>query len=168
MMAKVQFKKLSDTHQAIMDWIMVNPGGTYQQCASQFGYTPQAICYIVNSDLFRARLAERRGEVEGLIHADIPTKLATVADTATERMMELVNHSNDPDLLVDVWDKALHRLGYGPAKGGNTTIVQQNNANFSVTQDELAQAREVMLQVAAKPALPATPPKVTLVPEDTD
>lgn len=151
-MAKVQFKKLSDTHQAIMDWIMVNPGGTYKQCAAAFGYTPQAICYIVNSDLFRTRLAERRDVVEGMIHADIPTKLAVVASTATERMMEIVEKTNDPDLLVDVWDKSLHRLGYGASKGGNTTIVQQNNtANFAVSPAELAQAREVMLQVAQKP-----------------
>lgn len=149
-MAKVQFKKLNEAHSAIMDWIMVNPGGTYAQCGQYFGYTPQAVCYIVNSDVFRSRLAERRAEVEGLIHADIPAKLSVLAATSMEKLQDKVNETNDPDLLVDIWDKALHRLGYGASKGGNTTVAIQNNATFAVSPAELEQAKAVMLQVAGQ------------------
>jgi len=141
--------KLSITHDMIMDWMLQNPGQTLAMCAQEFGYTVAWISMIVNSDLFQERLAQRRQEIDTLVHADIPTRMRGVAAQALEKIARHVSTTEDPDYLLQTADKMLHRLGYAPSKGpvsnAKTVNVQQNV--FVASKDSLASARSLMNQV---------------------
>ena len=55
-----KIKKLNYSHDAFIDLIIATPGITQAQIAAAFGYTPAWVCNVMASDLFQARLEERR------------------------------------------------------------------------------------------------------------
>lgn len=133
-----------------MDWILLNPGATLAECANVFSYTPQGIGYIVNSDCFRAKLRERREATELLIAADIPAKLSVLGALAVERTQEILNKTNDPELIVDIFDKTLHKLGYAPARGPGVQVnVNAGPVVYSASREEIEKAQAVLLGVGA-------------------
>jgi len=142
-------QRLAPTHEAIMDWILLNPGKGLRECAAFFGYSVGGIGWIVNSDLFQAKLAERRREIETVLAADIPAKLTILGSVAIDRTLEVIEKTTDPDVIVDIFDKTLHRLGYAPSKQTGPAIqFNTQNNSFTVSPEELRQAKAVMLQAA--------------------
>jgi hypothetical protein len=171
-MAQVQ--KLSITHDEIMDWCILHPGATLAEMGMYFGYSVSWLSQIVNSDLFQARYKERRGEIDAAVAADLPTRLRANAALALEKLGRHLETSEDPEFLMQIADKSLHRLGYGPNKGalsvntGNVTINQQNN--FMVNKDQLAEARAKMglvTQISAVEEL-LPPPEVVIEAEGVE
>ncbi len=55
--------KLRYTHEAVIDQIVANPWVSQNQLAAMFGYTPGWLSTVMGSDAFKAKLAERRGEM---------------------------------------------------------------------------------------------------------
>lgn len=51
------------SHDKMIDLILTNPGITQNELAAVFGYTPGWISQVINSDAFKAKLAERSREV---------------------------------------------------------------------------------------------------------
>ena len=138
--------KLNVAHDGMMDYILQNPGATLREISGYFGYTIPWVCQVVNSDIFQSRLAERRQEVEGLIARDIPAKLRAAADLSIERIIDKIGTSEDPDFLLDAFDKVMHRAGYAPkAHGGSgpggAGVANQQNNFFYLTKEDLAQMR---------------------------
>lgn len=79
--------KLSYTHDAMIDLIIAQPAISNNQLAAHFGYTAPWVSMIKSSDAFKARLAERRGEIVD------PTLTATLQDrfkAVTERSLEVI------------------------------------------------------------------------------
>ena len=135
-------------HEAFADYMLINPGCRLKEMSSVFGYTPAWICTVINSDMFKAYFAERRQGIVVAIAEDLPSKLAAAAHLATERIMEVVEKSEDGEMLIDAFDKILHRHGYAPnAKGMQPAVINntQNNT-FFLTKNELAAAREKLVQ----------------------
>lgn len=151
-MAGTGVQKLSHTHEAVMDWLVLNPDRSLRECADHFGYTQPWLSTLIHSDIFQAKLAERRLEVNARIAASIPEKLTAVADIALDKLAEKVSASEDPDFILDAADRALHRMGFAPASarnpGGSPGLpgpgpgAVQNN--FFITGNDLAQARQIM------------------------
>lgn len=138
---------IKPVHEAFADYMLVNPGCTLRAMSAYFKYSPSWICQVINSDMFQAYFAQRRQGVVVSIAQDLPSRLAAAAHLATERVIEVLETSSDPELVIDAFDKVLHRHGYAPnAKGmpgsGNTNI--QNNV-FYLAKEELAQAREKLI-----------------------
>ena len=133
-------------HEAFADYMLINPQCRLREMSAHFGYTVAWICTVTNSDMFQAYFAKRRGDINSSIAADLPTKLAAAAHLATERIMEVVEKSDDADTLIDAFDKILHRHGYAPVSGTNpgATINAQNV--FYITKDELAASRTKLLE----------------------
>lgn len=160
---------IKGVHEAFADYMLINPGCTLRDMGNVFGYSPAWICTVINSDMFKAYFATRREGISVSIAEDLPSRLAAAAHLATERIIEVVEKASDPEILIDAFDKVLHRYGYAPnAKGGaqaSVSIAQQNNI-FYLSRDELAGARaklleahqekEVKAEDAPAPALPAT------------
>lgn len=141
--------RLSHTHEQILNWLLVNPERSQRECADHFGYTQAWLSRLIHSDLFQAKLRERQEAVFLHVAQDIPAKLRGLADIAIERVTELVSNTEDPGVLVDVFDKTLNRLGYAPASARNPlpANVIQNNVVL-VSPDDLASARGVVLSGA--------------------
>lgn len=141
--------RLSHTHEQVLNWLVANPERSQRECADHFGYTQAWLSRLIHSDLFQARLKERQETVFLHVAQDIPAKLRGLADIAIERVAELVGETENPDILVDVFDKTLHRLGYAPASARNPAPANmiQNNV-ILVSQEDLAIARDVVISGA--------------------
>lgn len=140
-----EIANISPTHEAIMNWLLQNPGVPLRQCADHFGYTQSWLSTVIHSDIFQAKLRERQDAVFVRVADDIPAKLRSLADVTIEKLTAQIERTEDPEFLLDTADKVLHRMGYAPSSarnGGNVTVNQQNN--FTVNAADLAQARQLM------------------------
>jgi hypothetical protein len=160
-------QKLSPTHDQILNWLVINPGKSLRECADAFGYTQSWLSQLVHSDLFQARLKEMQLQVQARVTASIPQKLNAVVDVALDKLADKVAQSEDPEFLLEVMDKGLHRMGFGPATarqpaGTGGPLVQQN---FLIQANDLHEARALMRQ--ATPALEGSlvQPGGALIPE---
>jgi hypothetical protein len=144
-------QKLSDLHEALADWMLVNPGGTLRDMGAHFGYSGPWLCTVINSDMFQAYFAKRRQEVGSFIAASLPKKLEAAAHIAVEKMIGVMERTEDPDLILDGFDKIMHRYGYAPnARGGGAqaALAQQGNIqnNFYLSKVEFEAARGNLLE----------------------
>ena len=82
------------THDAIIDEILVDPAISQGELARRFGYSQTWMSIIVNSDAFKARLAERKGElVDPAIRASIEERLESLAKRSLDRLMDRIESS---------------------------------------------------------------------------
>lgn len=149
---------LSHTHEAVLNWMLLNPERSMRECADHFGYTQSWLSTLVRSDLFQLALKQRQIDIANRVAASIPAKLAAVADVALDKLGEMVEKSEDPDFILDAADKALHRMGYAPQSSrnpagspGNGGIVQNN---LFIGAGDLAEARALMQLSAASSQIP--------------
>lgn len=141
--------RLSHTHEQIINWLIANPERSLRQCADHFGYTQAWLSRLIHSDLFQSKLRDRQEAVFLAVAQDIPAKLRGLADIAIERVCELVAETENPDVIVDVFDKTLHRLGYAPSSARNPGPAPVQNNVFVVSPADLASAREIVVSGAA-------------------
>ena len=144
-----QVVSLSHTHEAVMNWMLMNPDKSLRECADQFGYTQSWLSTLIHSDIFQARLAERQEGIRVRIADSIPQKLRMAADIGVEKLASHLEKSEDPDFILDATDKLLHRLGYAPARSAGAPIAQQGSGNvqnnFFVSAGDLEAARQAGL-----------------------
>lgn len=146
--------KLNTAHNGMMDYILQNPGASLRELSAHFGYTVPWCCRVINSDIFQSRLAERRKDIEGLIAHDIPAQLKAAAGLAIERITEEIGKSQDPEFLLDAFDKVMHRAGYAPKVGTppvGQAVQQQQNNYFFLSKEDLARMRPNMNPPTATP-----------------
>jgi hypothetical protein len=151
-----RIKKLSFTHEAFADYLLANPGCTLRELSVVFGYTPAWLCSVINSDMFQAYLAQRRVPLEQGVLASIDSKLKGIAYLAMERLEETLQKTDDADVIVDSFDKVMHRYGYAPnarngAQGG-TNIKDSNVFYLNAEQFRQVQGRLVESHAGALPA----------------
>lgn len=161
-------QKLNDLHEALADYLLVNPGATYAEMGAHFSYSVSWLCTVVNSDMFQAYFAKRRTEIGVFIAASLPKKLESAAHLAVEKVIKVLERTEDADLILDAFDKVLHRYGYAPnAKGGGAQAAMQQQGNiqnnFFLQKEEFELARGQLIENhkakeengGAAPALPA-------------
>jgi hypothetical protein len=93
------------SHLEIMDAMIANPTVKNVELAEQFGFTPQWISCLVNSDSFQARLAQRKLELTD------PLLIQTVNDrirSTALRALDVINRKLDAN---DSASLALETLG---------------------------------------------------------
>lgn len=161
-MAHMFIEKMGIKHTAILDYILLNQGRVTQaDVARHFGMTRVWVSCIMNSDAFKAALAERRAEIGELVNITVADRINGVAAMGLEKLGAMVETSLDPDFILDATDKLLQRAGYGKS-GGPSTIVNNNtqiNTYIPVERDVLAECRQQMLAQASR-AQPAELPSV--------
>lgn len=143
-------KGISYLHEALADYMLVNPGCTLREMAAHFGYTGPWICTVTRSDMFQAYMSERRKDVSALVHQSLPKKLEAAAHLATEKLIEKLEQTSDAELIVDIFDKVMHRSGYAPgSRPGSAPIgagpVNVQN-NFFISKDELEASRTKLVE----------------------
>ena len=150
--------KVSHLHEALLNHLIVNPRASGTELALAFNRTPAWISTIINSQIFRAKLAERQDTVFIEAVIDVRGKLEGVANAAVEKLGVCLQNSQDPKYVLDVADKALHRLGYAPSRTppapASTTVNQQVNLYGQVDASTIANARAMIGAQARNPQLP--------------
>jgi hypothetical protein len=142
-------------YDGIIDDILANPGTTVAATAARLGRHPNTISAITNSDLFRARWAQRRAQFDMALDMHLSQKLAQVAEKALQHTITALDKKQDTiplPILKDLALGSLEKLGYGPPKGGGTDVnVTVNNAN-SASPEALARARSKMKELELRPS----------------
>ena len=115
-----EIKKVGITHDAIIDFVMVQPQATYREIAGQFGYTPEGIGIICRSDAFKARLEVRKGDlIDPIIKQNVEERLTGLAHASIDILQRKLATSDDPKLALASLDACSKAAQYG-ARGGNT------------------------------------------------
>jgi len=118
--------KVRYTHDAMIDLMIAEPTVKQNTLAAIFDRSPTWISQIINSDVFRARLAERKGEiVDPVLTATIQERLAAVAGESLNRILEKLAGpvTQSDDFLVKTAKLATDAMGYGARPQGQTTNV---------------------------------------------
>lgn len=165
-----EINKLSPTHEALLRWVLQNPGPRLVSRAAEFfGYSVPWMSTVMNSDAFRAKLAELSEQADCAVVADIPAKLRGVASLALDGLAEQVHRaSNDltmqpREFLKETAEMALEKLGFG-AKGAAASPTTINNTQVFVAADPgaLARARERFAALGLSSPTPLPAPDLPL------
>jgi hypothetical protein len=146
-----QLQELNHRHMAICDYLLKYPSARLREVAEAVGMTSAWVSTVTNSELFRNYMMERHREIGGSISASLHEKVHGVAHASVEKLGKMVDESTDPDFILSVADRAMHRLGMGPEK---KAAVQLNTFNAPVQQNTtldpqvLADARAKILELA--------------------
>ena len=149
-MPAVPVNRLSHTHDAIINWLIINPQASLRECADFFGYTQPWLSSLLHSGLFQAALKERQEQVHMRVVASIPERLSVVAEVALDKLATEVANSENPNYILDAADRVLHRMGYAPASARNPAgspgmqVNQQNNLSVTINAADLAEARGIL------------------------
>lgn len=153
MAQSVQITKMHPKYEAILDYLISNPEMKKGELAAEMGVSQSWLSVVINSDLFQMKLDERREELKSAIIGSVKDKMQGLADLALDRLLEQVEETKDPRVLLDTADKMLDRIGYarkqegaGGATGGDGST--HNHLHVNVNDLDSArrffgQAREV-------------------------
>ena len=136
-------------HEAFADYMLINPSCTLREMKAHFGYSVPWICTVINSDIFQAYFSQRRQGINAAVADDLPTKLRAAAHLAVERVMEVLEKTEDADTIIDSFDKVLHRHGYAPTSGTNPGVVNNTQNVFMISREDLAASRVMLLEAHA-------------------
>ena len=136
--------KLSHRHEQLINWLLQNPEKSLRECADYFNYSQGWVSQIIHSDIFQAQLRSRQNAVFVQVAQDIPTKLAGLADQAIEKVSFMLERSENPDFAIDVFDKALNKLGYAPSRSAPAASGSTQVNVFTISKSELADARTLI------------------------
>jgi hypothetical protein len=92
---KPSLGKIRYTHDAIIDEILLDPSISQNELSAKFGYGIAWMSIVINSDSFKERLAERKGElVDPIIKASIEEKAAAASNRALDRLIDRLDGPN--------------------------------------------------------------------------
>ena len=122
-------KRVTYSHDLIIDHLITNPRATRKDISDYFGYTEAWLSRIMNSDAFNAVLAQRRSElIDPVLTASIKENLTSVAQKSMEVVLKKLENpmAMKMDDAIKAMDVATKALGYGAREQSNVTNVQQN------------------------------------------
>lgn len=137
-----EIRKVRYTHDAMIDMLIAEPEISQNTLAARFGFTPPWISIVINSDAFRARLAQRKVEiVDPILVATVNEKFRAVTHRSLEILAEKLSKPSETvsdQLVLRAAELGAKALGIG----GNAPIIHVDPIEHL---DKLAQ-RLVQLQ----------------------
>jgi hypothetical protein len=155
--------ELKEWHAQVLDFVILNPRATYEDIARKFNCGAVTVASIVRSDIFQARLAERRAVTEDAINDQVVARLRTLTHTSLDVLNDRIEKNGDVIPIADIRETAemaLRSLGYATqGRVGNTPPSQAPQVQVVVVgRDDLAEARALMRKrVGVRDELPALP-----------
>ena len=117
-------QSVSIKHEAILNFLLMNPISKLRDVASYFGVSQPWLSCVIHSDAFQLRLRERQDLQFDISIRPMMEKVTAAAELALNRIVELIPEETDIGKLNSVADKALTRLGLGHQSPVPGTIVQ--------------------------------------------
>jgi hypothetical protein len=110
-------RKLSYTHDALIDMIIAHPEFSQGQLANHFGYTQAWLSQVMASDAFKSKLAERKDAlVDPILRLQIEERFKALVERSFEILMEKISvpASQVPDqLALRTFEIASRAAGFG-------------------------------------------------------
>lgn len=132
-------KKLSYTHDAMIDQIIANPAVSQNQLAAMFGYSASWISNIIASDAFQARLAERSKE---LIDPEIRKSVEVQFKGLVLRSLEILQKKLEKpidDIPDNLALRALEISSRAAGYGGKPEAAPMNPVNVNLHLEVLGE-----------------------------
>jgi transcriptional regulator with XRE-family HTH domain len=127
----VRLKKLSYTHDGMINLILAHRGISQNEIAAHYGYTASWVSTIMTSDAFQARLAERAAEIEDpMLRITAEESFKGLVSRSMEILREKLEgpSASIPDnLVLRTLELSSRALGYGARE--QTVAVQVNVDN---------------------------------------
>lgn len=141
-MSKVQVMRLSNRHEAILEFMVANPTVRLGDVAAEFDVTQAWLSCIVHSDAFQEALRKKRDEVFLPAALTLQEKLTGMAHLVLDKLGEEIDNGKvSAPLLLETGNSVLDRLGYGTkAPGGGPAA--QTNVFYGVPANVMHEARE--------------------------
>ena len=115
-------------YEMVLNALIVDPYITQRALAEQLCISAAWLCQIINSDMFKERLRERRAEINSAVANGIAGKIVYAADLALDRSIErLENNKASEAFEGSTRDSMLSRLGYVPNPGARSDVEEQAN-----------------------------------------
>ena len=123
-MAKsAQIKKVGWWHEEIFNWMISNPEKKLGECAQVMGVTQAWLSTVINSDVFKEKLEERRELHFANVSQDVASKIGSLADLSLDVLTERIEAERANiglGIVKDSAEMALKAAGYiGPRPGSN-------------------------------------------------
>lgn len=116
---RVQLKKISYTHDALIDLIIAHPELNQQQLAAHFDYTGPWVSQILATDAFQARMAARKDEiVDPIIKATVDERMKGLILASMHKLQEKLAGNPSDDLTLGIFAAATKAMGYGARQVG--------------------------------------------------
>lgn len=150
-MAAIAPKKWNWWYDRIIDWMILNPDKTKGDCARELNCSESWLSIITNSDMFRDAWAVRSKEASGAALLGVHEKGLAAAELALNALNKRLEVQADVlpiTTLLEITDVTMKRFGYQTDKKSPGPTVQNNYFMGEVSQQELADARASMAQVA--------------------
>lgn len=177
-MAKsIQRRKMLWYYSAIIDWMIANPGRPLSECAAHVGKAQTTLSIIINSDMFKAALAQRKAEFQARHDFGLIEKTTRIAHASLDAILTTLDKKKDAvplEMLNTISESALGRLGYSAkpltAPGGVTVNVNapQQQVVLPVSGQDLAEARMALRQVQENRAREQLSPPTTMGPQQIE
>lgn len=142
---RYELVRISNTHNAIADWLVANPGkGQLGRCAVCFDVTRSWLSTLIHTDAFKALLRNKQEGVYEDVVIPLVDKIMGVAHRSAEVLGELLDDSQDEKLKHSIAKDTLAMCGYGTGAGTGTVVnnLTQNN-QFNVNGDALEKAKRL-------------------------
>lgn len=148
---------------AIADYMLANPGAKIADIAAHVNRVPQTISYIINTDMFRRYLDQRREEAQQVTDTRIAQKLTKIGELGLDLMYETMEKKRTSvpiGQLQTMTMSALDRLGYSPEPAKSPSVnVNVSGNNVAVGVEMLEEARKTLRRAEQNRALsPVEPP----------
>lgn len=133
----MSLQRTSHRHEAIAEWLVMNPDRPLGDCAKFFNYTQAWLSQIVHSDLFQVyyrQVCDDRKEIG--VHT-IANKMSYAAGLALDKTIERLENKPSERFILETADGFLQKLGYGTK--GDLHI--HNDQHIHLTADQLNAAR---------------------------
>lgn len=130
--------QVSYKHDAIIDFILANPGVDQNVIAREFDYSIGWVSQMIASDAFQVRLAERAGDlVDPILRRDRDNMFKSLIDRSYEILAEKLRAPANtiPDQLVlRTMELASRAVGYGAREAAVVINTQTNSVNLHLEQ----------------------------------
>ena len=150
-MAENQIAKVSVKHDAIMDYLIVNPAARLGDVALHFRVSQPWLSVIIHSDAFQIVLKKKQSSVLNATVVPLREKVLGIAHLGIEKLGDALENASavtDKEFIADTTDSILKNLGFSPKSAPSLPAGNVTNNNIMVVDKEaLASARDKMRTV---------------------
>lgn len=117
-----EMKKISYTHDAVIDFIIENPMAGHQEIADHFGYSKVWISRLICSDAFQARLAKKKDIILNAVTASVEERVRETTLKALDIIDDKLDATSDPKLAMQFLTLTAKAQGYGARPAQNLQV----------------------------------------------
>lgn len=165
-MAANQIQRVSIKHDAILDYLLVNPDKKLGLVATHFDVSQAWLSVIIHSDAFQVRLKEKGSDLFGATIVPLREKILGVAHIGIDKLgdaLENASASSDKQFIADTTDSILKNLGYSPKSAAPTQDISNTQNNFFVVDKEALAGARAKMRTVPEPLSPADLPEGQLL-----